>query len=75
MIGFGIDSLAIGICIEHGDDEEAVFRTVGVIAGAGLGAASKYADDVRRNLTWIKNEIYDCETKMKIQAKCSLQGE
>ncbi len=34
------------MCVEHGDDEEAVARTVGVIAGVGLGAVSKYADDV-----------------------------
>ena len=27
-------------------DEEAVFRTIGVIAGVGLSAVSKYADDV-----------------------------
>ena len=46
FVGLGIDSLAIGICIEHGDDEEAVMRTIGVIAGAGLGAVSKYADEV-----------------------------
>ena len=46
FVGLGIDSLAIGLCVEHGDDEEAVARTVGVIAGVGLGAVSKYADDV-----------------------------
>ena len=34
------------MCVEHGDDEEAIARTVGVIAGVGLGAVSKYADDV-----------------------------
>ena len=33
-------------CVEHGDDEEAVFRTVGVIAGTGLGAVSKYTDEL-----------------------------
>ena len=49
FVGLGIDSLAIGICIEHGDDEEAVMRTIGVIAGAGLGAVSKYADDISDN--------------------------
>ena len=41
FVGLGIDSLAIGLCIE-----QAIVRTVGVIAGAGLGAASKYADEV-----------------------------
>ncbi len=46
FVGLGIDSLAIGLCVEHGDDEEAIVRTVGVIAGVGLGAVSKYADDV-----------------------------
>lgn len=46
FVGLGIDSLAIGLCVEHGDDEEAITRTVGVIAGVGLGAVSKYADDV-----------------------------
>lgn len=44
IAGLGIETLAIALCVEHGDDEEAVARTVGVIAGAGLGAVSKYTD-------------------------------
>ena len=46
IAGLGIETLAIGLCVEHGDDEEAIARTVGVIAGVGLGTVSKYADDV-----------------------------
>ncbi len=46
FVGLGIDSLAIALCIEHGDDEEAVARTVGVIAGMGAGAVVKYADEI-----------------------------
>lgn len=36
----------ISLCVEHGDDEEAIVRTVGVIAGMGAGAVVKYADEV-----------------------------
>ena len=49
FVGLGIDSLAIGLCVEHGDDEEAIARTVGVIAGAGLGALGKYGDEITKN--------------------------
>ena len=47
-------TLAIGLCIEHGDDEETVARTVGVITGMGAGAVTKYANDVIE-ITYSKN--------------------
>jgi len=46
FVSLGLETLAIGLCVEHGDDEEAIARTVGVIAGMGTGAVSKYADEM-----------------------------
>ena len=46
FVSLGLETLAIGLCVEHGDDEEAVARTVGVIAGMGAGAVTKYANGV-----------------------------
>ena len=34
------------MCVEHGDDEEAIARTVGVIAGTSFGALGKYGDEI-----------------------------
>ena len=35
FVGLGIDSLAIGLCVEHGDDEEAQQRVIAMaISGA-----------------------------------------
>ena len=46
IAGLGIETLAIGLCVEHGDDEEAIARTVGVIAGTSFGALGKYGDEI-----------------------------
>lgn len=50
-MSLGLEPLAIGLCVEHGDDEEAVFRTVGVIAGTSFGALGKYGNEVSRCVT------------------------
>ena len=38
----------ISLCVEHGDDEEAVARTVGVIAGTSFGVLGKYSDEIAK---------------------------
>lgn len=51
----------ISLCVEHGDDEEAVARTVGVMSGVGLGAIGKYGDEIVsiKPLKKIKSNVVD----------------
>jgi len=44
IAGLGIETLAIALCVELGDDEEAIVRTVGVIAGTSFGACNNYTE-------------------------------
>ena len=37
FVSLGLETLAIALCVEHGDDEEAIVRTVSVIAGTSFG--------------------------------------
>lgn len=66
-MSLGLETLAIGLCVEHGDDEEAIVRTVGVIAGVGLGAVSKYADDLADEVVDIADDVVESSKGIQLE--------
>ena len=65
-MSLGLETLAIALCVEHGDDEEAQQRIVAMAmdgAFESLGAVTKYADEVT-GLTYANKLDIDSDFKV-----------